>query len=91
MCSYASRTPQCIPCMLRVIMWRATCIVGQPCTLCSACHLNALKSCVASAQYNRGGAWQAEPLPSKHVDTGMGMERVTSVLQGKARARHAVP
>jgi alanyl-tRNA synthetase len=32
-------------------------------------------------QYNRIYANQFEPLPSKHVDTGMGLERIVSVLQ----------
>ncbi len=32
-------------------------------------------------QYNRLSPTQLEPLPAKHVDTGMGMERVVSVLQ----------
>lgn len=33
-------------------------------------------------QYNRLSLTQFEPLPATHVDTGMGLERIVSVMQG---------
>jgi alanyl-tRNA synthetase len=33
-------------------------------------------------QYNRHGSGELDELPSKHIDTGMGFERVVNVLQG---------
>jgi len=33
-------------------------------------------------QYNRDASGHLEELPAKHVDTGMGLERITAVMQG---------
>ncbi len=34
-------------------------------------------------QYNRKGPEKLDPLPSRHIDTGLGLDRVVAILQGK--------
>ena len=38
-------------------------------------------------QFNRAAGGKLSPLPAKHVDTGLGLERLVAVLQGMAAGR----
>lgn len=56
-------------------------VPGQTCAVNSGCPRYLELWNLVFIQYNRHSPTQLEPLPAKHVDTGMGLERVVSVLQ----------
>ncbi|MQC25081.1 MAG: alanine--tRNA ligase [Chloroflexi bacterium] len=56
-------------------------VPGQTCAVNSGCARYLELWNLVFIQYNRHSPTQLEPLPAKHVDTGMGLERIVSVLQ----------
>lgn len=56
-------------------------VPGQTCGVNSGCARYLELWNLVFIQYNRHSPTQLEPLPAKHVDTGMGLERIVSVLQ----------
>jgi alanyl-tRNA synthetase len=57
-------------------------VPGHVCRVNGDCHRFLELWNLVFIQYNRSGPAALEPLPAKHVDTGMGFERVVAVLQG---------
>jgi alanyl-tRNA synthetase len=57
-------------------------VPGHVCGVNGDCHRFLELWNLVFIQYNRSGQTALEPLPARHVDTGMGFERVVAVLQG---------
>jgi alanyl-tRNA synthetase len=57
-------------------------VAGHVCGVNGDCHRFLELWNLVFIQYNRSSPMELEPLPARHVDTGMGFERVVAVLQG---------
>ena len=55
---------------------------GRPCAVNGGCARYIELWNLVFIQYNRDAQGELHELPAKHVDTGMGLERVTAVMQG---------
>lgn len=55
---------------------------NHKCGVNSDCHRYLELWNLVFIQYNRTSTTNLDPLPSRHVDTGMGLERIVSILQG---------
>ncbi len=81
-------TGPCGPCSeIHIDQGEGTCnmqhVAGHVCGVNAGCSRYIELWNLVFIQYNRQTDGSLEPLPSKHVDTGMGFERVTAVLQGE--------
>ena len=81
-------TGPCGPCSeIHIDLGEACCdkkkVKGHQCAVNSGCARYIEIWNLVFIQYNRDDSGALKPLPSRHVDTGMGFERVTAVLQGQ--------
>jgi len=80
-------TGPCGPCSeIHIDQGEGTCnlqhVAGHVCGVNAGCSRYIELWNLVFIQYDRKADGSLAPLPSKHVDTGMGFERVTAVLQG---------
>ena len=81
-------TGPCGPCSeIHIDRGEAACdkkgVEGHVCAVNSGCARYIELWNLVFIQYNRGDDGKLSPLPARHVDTGMGFERIVSVIQGK--------
>jgi len=83
-----AETGPCGPCSeIHIDRGEAACnmqgVAGHVCSVNGECTRFLELWNLVFIQYNRLGPSSLEPLPAKHVDTGMGLERIVAVLQDK--------
>jgi alanyl-tRNA synthetase len=76
----------CGPCSEIYFDWgpKAACTAGAACDPACDCRRYLEIWNLVFTQYDRRDGGKLEPLPQRNIDTGMGLERMVRVLQGKA-------